>query len=202
MDSHIIFVLWSLNVLEFLILMIAAVFNFPSINAVVPGMTVPSLVWLFMTVDSIVNISVVYLLCSPINAHLKKRQEHILNKSQIVVVRSNHITNVDEATRIKRFQRIVIVAAIGCAVSIFVVVLENIMYFAHQNSPDLNVFTEMFFYLSLLEVIVGLVSQLFNYPRFKKMWKKEKVSDLTKPVDPPSNVFSDTLIHQSEPSLS
>jgi hypothetical protein len=193
--KYLIPVLWVANLFAFLNMFISLFSDPPYVQLIsVSGGLATTLMFIISYCS--IEIVLLFLLISPLSKHLNEIKTN-LNSSMAqlppaersVIAGSNTVK--EERKRIKLLARVVQIAILACAVSVILTAFENIIYcIAFYIFPDETpvngyfVWRDVYNWSCFIEMIICSLTPVFNYSRFKVMWKlqgcrrNEQVEDI------------------------
>jgi hypothetical protein len=182
--------LWFLNVFAFCC-MFASLFSNPPYVEMISERAGFATTILFIIADSSANIIVLYMLISPLSAHVRENKQRLEKEGKLSTTggvaktsldsrRTGFRSEQDELDRIIKVETIIKTATIACAISVSLTMVENIVYcLAFYVYPDTyssegyNIWEDLYTWTSVVELIFCSLTPVYNYPRFKEMWRLE-----------------------------
>jgi hypothetical protein len=145
---------------------------------------------LFIIAYCMIELTLLYLLLSPIQSHLNDLKEslvmspmHSAKTTQIarpegedskdsVSSRAVNATVRLDNVRVQKLEEIFKLAVIACAISVFLTALENVCYcLAFYVYPGVKLWLAVYNWASYLEMVICSLTPILNYFRFRQMWR-------------------------------
>jgi hypothetical protein len=185
--------LWLLNFLGFSSMFVSLLSNPPYVEVISPQAGLATTI-LFIISDCSANLIVMFLLISPLSAHVHSTKQRLQREGKLSFVGSSTSSRSnlnlallgssfrsvqDDFDEIIRMEKIVNTAVMTCAASISFTMIENIVYcmafyvYPTTHSSEVYIWGDLYIWTSVIELTFCSLAPVCNYPRFKEMWRLE-----------------------------